>query len=159
MEIRIGHGIDIHQFETGRRCILGGVNIPYERGLKGHSDADALLHAIVDALLGATGRPDIGTLFPDNDPIWKDAGSHFFLQGVWSEMKEQGWTIQNIDCTIIAEEPKLKPHIDAMKKRIGEILSLSTDCIGIKATTSEKLGALGRGEGLLASAVVLLIRE
>lgn len=158
MELRIGHGIDIHPFEEGRLCMLGGVEIPDSAGLKGHSDADALLHAVVDALLGATGRPDIGTLFPNTDPAHANRESSFFLSKVWEQVRSDGWSIVNLDCTVLAEVPKLKPHIAAMKKRIGGILSISTDCIGIKATTAERLGAIGRGEGVLASAVVLLQR-
>ncbi len=158
MELRIGHGIDIHPFEEGRRCVLGGVEIPHASGLKGHSDADALLHALVDALLGATGRPDIGALFPNTDPAHAGRDSSFFLSTVWEHVQSDGWSIVNIDCTILAEVPKLNPHIAAMKERISSVLSISTDRIGIKATTTERLGAIGRSEGVAASAVVLLQR-
>ena len=159
MEFRIGQGIDIHPFEEGKRCVLGGVEIPHHRGLKGHSDADALLHALVDAFLGATGRSDIGTLFPNTDPQWKNMDSCVFLEKVWNEIRSEGWAVSNIDCTVIAEEPRLMPHVPAMKRRIAEVLAISPDLIGIKATTAEGLGAMGRREGVFAGAVVLLHRQ
>ena len=159
MELRIGHGMDIHQFEEGRKLMLGGISIPFEKGLKGHSDADALLHALVDALLGATGRPDIGSLFPDTDPMWKDASSSVFLSSVWDELKSEGWAIQNIDCTVLAQVPKIAPYVEEMKKHIASTLSLRPDLVGIKASTTEKLGFVGREEGLLASVMVLLLRD
>ena len=139
--------------------MLGGVTVPHHAGLKGHSDADALLHAIVDALLGAAGKADIGTRFPNSDPQWKDAESVVFLDAVWRELRGEGWQLVNVDCTVLAEEPKLKPFIPAMKEKIASILSVGVDRVGIKATTTEELGAIGRKEGLLASAVVLLQRS
>jgi len=157
-ELRIGHGSDVHAFVVGRPLVLGGVTIPYERGLAGHSDADAVLHAVCDALLGATGRGDIGTRFPNTSPEWKDADSRKLLGAVWSDISGEGWAVVNLDIAVLAEAPKLTPHIPAMKGCLAEILGLSPDRIGIKATTTEKLGFVGRGEGLMASAVVLLSR-
>lgn len=157
-ELRIGQGMDIHAFEPGRPCVLGGVAIPHHSGLAGHSDADALLHAIVDALLGATGRGDIGIQFPNTDPQWRNADSSVFVTTTWSAISAEGWSLINLDCTVLAEAPKIGPYIAAMKERISSLLATTPDRIGIKATTTEKLGAIGRGEGLLASAVVLLKR-
>lgn len=157
-ELRIGHGIDIHPFKEGRRCVLGGVEIPSPRGLDGHSDADALVHALIDALLGATGQRDIGTLFPDTDPSFKDADSCELLKKVWGNVQRSGWALVNADMTVLAEAPKLKPYVTEMQQKLGAILACSTDRIAIKATTSERMGFVGRGEGVLASAVVLLQR-
>ena len=159
MELRIGQGIDIHAFEEGRPCVLGGVQIPHTRGLAGHSDADALIHALVDALLGAAGKADIGTYFRNDDAQWKNADSTIFLCNVMELLAAEGWSLVNCDCTVLAEEPKLGPHIGAMKERLAACLNASPSQIGIKATTTEGLGAIGRREGLLASAVVLLQRE
>ena len=157
--IRIGQGIDVHQLVEGRPLILGGVTIPHTHGLDGHSDADALLHAITDAFLGATGRGDIGTLFPNNDERWRGADSKELLRLAWAPLKKEGWRVANLDCTILAERPKISPHIPAMKQGITALLGIELDACGIKATTTEKLGALGREEGIAAFAVVLLEKQ
>lgn len=157
-ELRIGLGSDIHAFEQGRPLVLGGVRIPHTHGLAGHSDADAVLHAVCDAVLGATGQGDIGTRFPNTDMRWKDADSRDLLAAVWRDVNSAGWSLVNADVSILAESPKLNSHIPAMKREIAVILGVEPDRIGIKATTTEKLGFVGRGEGLMASAVVLLSR-
>lgn len=156
MEIRIGHGLDVHPFERGRKLVVGGVEIPSEFGLKGHSDADVLLHAIVDAVQGATGGGDIGTLFPDTDATWANADSKIFLNKVWAGISGRGWRVVNLDCVLLAEMPKFAPHISAMRGVIAEILGCTVDRVGIKATTCEGLGFVGRREGVVASATVLL---
>ncbi len=156
MQLRVGQGIDTHTFVAERPLILGGVEIESEKGLSGHSDADALLHAITDAVLGATGRGDIGTYFPDTDVKWKDADSKELFRTVWKEIVSDGWELVNIDATVVTEAPKLKSSIPRMKESISKLFGVSPDRIGLKATTAEKMGALGRGEGLLALAVVLL---
>jgi 2-C-methyl-D-erythritol 2,4-cyclodiphosphate synthase len=157
-ELRIGHGIDIHPFKEGRRCILGGVQIESARGLDGHSDADALVHALIDALLGATGQRDIGTQFPDTEVALKDADSCMLLTRVWEHLVGRGWSLVNADMTVLAEAPKLQPHVAKMQATLSAILGCDSERIAIKATTTEKMGFVGRGEGLLASAVVLLQR-
>lgn len=157
-ELRIGLGSDIHAFEKGRPLVLGGVRIPHTHGLAGHSDADAVLHAVCDAVLGATGQGDIGTRFPNTDTRWKDSDSRDLLAAVWRDTNSAGWSLVNADISILAESPKLNPHIPAMKGEIAVILGVEPDRIGIKATTTEKLGFIGRSEGLMASAVVLLSR-
>jgi 2-C-methyl-D-erythritol 2,4-cyclodiphosphate synthase len=156
MKLRVGQGIDVHPYEVGRVMRLCGVEIPCEVGLKGHSDADAAIHALVDALLGAAGKGDIGCLFPDTDPQWKGKESTYFLRTVWMMLRQEGWELQNIDLSILAEKPKIKPYVEAMKKCLASILELDASQIGIKATTTERLGFVGREEGLVASAVVLL---
>jgi 2-C-methyl-D-erythritol 2,4-cyclodiphosphate synthase len=158
VDIRIGQGIDVHPFKEGRKCILGGVEIPSPRGLDGHSDADALVHALIDALLGATGQRDIGTIFPDTDMTFKDADSCELLKSVWQKLRLEGWALVNTDITVLAETPKLKPYVDTMREKLSGILGCTIDRIAIKATTTEKMGFIGRQEGLLASAVVLLQR-
>jgi 2-C-methyl-D-erythritol 2,4-cyclodiphosphate synthase len=158
MDLRIGHGIDIHPFESGRPCVLGGVTIPYDKGLAGHSDADALVHALIDAILGAIGERDIGTLFPDTDPAYKGADSCCLLTNIWQIATSRGWSLVNADVTVLAEAPRLKPYVDDMRSRLSTILATTSDRIAIKATTTEKMGFIGRKEGLLASAVVLLQR-
>ncbi|HVP06858.1 MAG TPA: 2-C-methyl-D-erythritol 2,4-cyclodiphosphate synthase [Candidatus Acidoferrum sp.] len=156
--IRVGHGFDVHQLVAGRPLILGGVRIPFEKGLQGHSDADVLLHAICDALLGAAGLPDIGRHFPPSDPKWKDADSGELLVKVKSLVEAAGCEeIVNIDAIIMAEEPKIGPHVETMRARIGQLLGVSKDRIGLKATTCERLGFVGREEGIAASAVCLII--
>ncbi len=155
--IRIGHGFDVHQLVAGRPLILGGIKIPFDKGLMGHSDADVLLHAICDALLGAAGLPDIGQHFPPSDPNWKDADSGGLLAKVKGFVEASGCEeIVNIDAIIMAEQPKISPHIQAMKARIARILAITEDRISIKATTCERLGFVGREEGIAASAVCLI---
>jgi 2-C-methyl-D-erythritol 2,4-cyclodiphosphate synthase len=158
-DFRIGQGIDIHPFQDGRRCVLGGIEIPHAKGLQGHSDADALVHALIDAILGATGNRDIGTLFPDSDAQYKNADSCVLLERVWSVARTQGWRIVNADMTVLAESPKLKPYVTKMLEKLATILECDTDRLAIKATTTERLGFVGREEGVLASAVVLLQRD
>ncbi|CUA81169.1 2-C-methyl-D-erythritol 2,4-cyclodiphosphate synthase [Anoxybacillus suryakundensis] len=156
MMYRIGQGFDVHQFAEGRPLIIGGIHIPYEKGLLGHSDADVLLHAIADACLGAIGEGDIGKHFPDTDEAYKDADSALLLQRVWNLVRRHGYTLVNVDCTIIAQKPKMAPYIPNMQKRIAELLEGDVSQVNVKATTTEKLGFTGRGEGIAAQAVVLL---
>lgn len=153
---RIGQGFDVHQLAEGRRLIIGGIEIPYEKGLLGHSDADVLLHTVADACLGAIGAGDIGKHFPDTDMEFKDADSAVLLQRVWEFVKKEGYELGNLDCTIIAQKPKMAPHIEAMRTRIAELLEAAPEQINVKATTTEKLGFTGRGEGIASQAVVLL---
>ncbi|MBB6447506.1 2-C-methyl-D-erythritol 2,4-cyclodiphosphate synthase [Bacillus benzoevorans] len=153
---RIGQGFDVHQLTENRPLIIGGITIPYERGLLGHSDADVLLHTIADACLGAIGEGDIGRHFPDNDLAFKDADSGKLLQAVWELVKQKGYKLVNADCTIIAQEPKMSPYIGQMKQNIAGLLETGAENINVKATTTEKLGFPGRGEGIAAQAVVLL---
>ncbi len=157
MNIRIGQGYDVHQLVENRPLILGGVTIPFEKGLLGHSDADALLHAITDALLGAAGLGDIGTHFPDTAAEFKDADSRVLLRRAYAEVQKMGWQLVNVDSIIIAQQPKLKPHIPAMRQNLAADLGLPESCINIKGKTNEKLGYLGRMEGIEAQAVVLLM--
>jgi len=154
--MRIGQGFDVHALVAGRKLIIGGVHIPYERGLEGHSDADVLLHALCDALLGAAAMGDIGAHFPDTDARYKDADSRVLLREVSALVQEAGYRIVNLDATIIAQAPKMAPHIDAMVNNIAADLGLSRGQINIKATTTERLGFTGRGEGIAAQAAVLL---
>ena len=154
--MRIGHGYDVHKLVEGRDLILGGVKIDYELGLLGHSDADVLLHAVSDALLGAAGLGDIGVHFPDTDPKYKGADSRVLLQVVGQKVAEKGYRISNIDVTMIAQKPKLKPHIPQMKQNIADTLGLDPDRVNVKATTEEHLGFTGREEGLSCHAVCLL---
>jgi 2-C-methyl-D-erythritol 2,4-cyclodiphosphate synthase len=159
MQIRVGNGYDIHQLAVGRKLILGGVEIAHEKGLLGHSDADVLTHAIMDALLGALSLGDIGHYFPPTDDKWKGADSLMLLSQVNRLIQERGWVVGNIDSVIVAERPKLKPHLGEMRDRLAVILSLTPEQIGIKATTNEKLDAVGREEAIAAHAVVLLTRD
>lgn len=154
--MRIGSGYDVHQLTENRKLIIGGVEIPYEKGLLGHSDADVLLHAIMDALLGAAALGDIGLHFPDNDMQYKDADSRVLLRAVGSMLTARAFLIENIDATIIAQAPKMRPYIDEMRKHVADDLGLSIDQVNIKATTEEHLGFTGRGEGIAAEAVCLL---
>ncbi len=154
--IRVGTGFDVHQLVAGRALIIGGVTIPYERGLLGHSDADVLLHAIADALLGATALGDIGKHFPDTDPTYKGADSRTLLRSVVQRVHEAGWKVGNIDATIIAQAPKMAPHIAQMQANIAADCGVAQGAINIKATTTEQLGFTGRGEGIAAQASVLL---
>lgn len=156
MKIRIGNGYDIHQLIAGRPLILGGVSIPHSLGLLGHSDADVLTHAIMDALLGALGLGDIGHYFPPSDPKWEGADSLVLLKQVKEIINSQGWQVSNIDSTVVAEQPKLKPHLKQMRSTLAENLAVDMSQVSIKATTNEKLGPVGREEGICAYAVVLL---
>ncbi len=154
--IRIGHGYDVHRLTENRKLIIGGVNIPYEKGLLGHSDADVLLHAISDALLGAAALGDIGCIFPDNDEKYKDADSLVLLSQVVDLLEEKGFSVNNIDCTVIAQNPKMKPHIEMMRKNISSACKIDISCVSVKATTEEGLGFSGSGEGIAAHAVCLI---
>ena len=158
MNIRVGQGYDVHQLVEGRDLILGGVNIPFEKGLLGHSDADALLHAITDALLGAAGLGDIGSHFPDTVAEFKDADSRVLLREAYQSVQELGWKVVNVDTTVIAQKPKLAPHIPEMRANIAADLGLPENCVNIKGKTNEKLGYLGRMEAIEAQAAVLLIK-
>lgn len=154
--MRIGQGFDVHALVAGRKLIMGGVHVPYDRGLEGHSDADVLLHAICDALLGAAALGDIGKHFPDTDPGYKDADSRVLLRAVGRKVAEAGYTIGNIDATIIAQAPRMAPHIPKMLLNILADLDMKPGSVNVKATTTERLGFTGRGEGIAAQAVVLL---
>ncbi|MCM3694511.1 2-C-methyl-D-erythritol 2,4-cyclodiphosphate synthase [Neobacillus niacini] len=156
---RIGQGFDVHQLTEGRPLIIGGITIPYEKGLLGHSDADVLLHTVTDACLGAIGEGDIGRHFPDTDPNFKDADSAKLMEHVWQLVKDRGYELVNADCTIIAQQPKMSPYIQQMKERIAELLNATPEQINVKATTTEKLGFTGRGEGIASQVVVLLKRK
>ena len=156
MNIRIGQGYDVHRLVEGRPLILGGVTIPHSKGLLGHSDADALLHAITDALLGAVALGDIGKLFPDTAAEHKNADSRRLLREAYQAVQRAGWRVVNVDSTVIAQQPKLRPHIDAMRANIAADLGLPLECVNIKGKTNEKLGYLGREEAVEAQAVVLL---
>lgn len=153
---RIGFGYDVHQFVEGRPCILGGVEIPHTHGLLGHSDADALLHAITDAILGALALGDIGTHYPDSDPAWENADSKQLLGEVMAKVREKGWEIGNVDATVVTEYPKLNPWIEDIRASIASVLNCSLDQISVKATTQERMGFIGDGRGLAVHAVVLL---
>lgn len=154
--MRIGHGYDVHRLQSGRKLIIGGVDIPYELGLLGHSDADVLLHALMDAMLGAAAMGDIGKLFPDSDEAYRGADSTLLLREVCKRVGEKGYVLSNADCTVIAQRPKLAPYIDAMRRIIADCLGVDIDRISVKATTEEKLGFTGEGLGIAAHAVVLL---
>lgn len=157
MNIRVGQGFDVHAFCEGRRLMLGGIEIPYELGLAGHSDADVLIHAICDALLGAAGLGDIGHHFPDNDPQYAGVDSMRLLERVMASLNELGWQVNNLDATIIAQAPKVASFIEAMRDSLAPLLAIDVGRLNIKATTTEKLGFTGRGEGIAAQAIVLLI--
>lgn len=157
--MRIGHGYDVHRLTENRKLILGGVEIPYEKGLLGHSDADVLVHALMDAMLGAAALGDIGKLFPDNDDAYLGADSLVLLKKVSALIREQGYTLSNADCTVIAQRPRLSPFIDEMRKRVAEAAGVDVGRISVKATTEEKLGFTGEGLGIAAHAVVLLEEE
>lgn len=154
--IRIGHGYDVHRLCENRKLIIGGVEIPYEKGLLGHSDADVLLHAISDALLGAAALGDIGCIFPDNDEKYKDADSLVLLSQVVDLLKDNCFSVNNIDCTVIAQNPKMKPHIEKMRSNISSACKIDMSCVSVKATTEEGLGFSGSGEGIAAHAVCLI---
>ncbi|MBQ7295117.1 MAG: 2-C-methyl-D-erythritol 2,4-cyclodiphosphate synthase [Clostridia bacterium] len=154
--MRIGHGYDVHKLVEGRKLILGGVDIPYEKGLLGHSDADVLLHAISDSLLGAAAMGDIGKLFPDNDPAFEGADSLVLLKEVYACLQEEGYKLINLDATVLAQRPKLRPYIDTMRENVASALGVDMDSISIKATTEEGLGFTGEGKGIAAHCVCLI---
>jgi len=159
MFMRIGHGYDVHRLVTGRKLIMGGVDIPWEKGLLGHSDADVLLHAISDAILGSLGEGDIGKHFPDTDPAFKGADSMKLLAHVMTLADERGYELGNLDATIIAQLPKMAPHIPAMRENIARVLNSTVGQVNVKATTEEGLGFTGSGEGISAHAVVVLLKR
>jgi 2-C-methyl-D-erythritol 2,4-cyclodiphosphate synthase len=154
--MRIGQGFDVHALVRGRRLVIGGIEVPHDRGLEGHSDADVLLHAICDALIGAAGLGDIGAHFPDTDPRYRDADSRVLVRAVGRMLDEEGWRVVNVDSTIIAEAPRMAPHIPAMRQAIASDLGLATALVNVKAKRGEKLGSIGRGEGIAAQAVALI---
>ncbi|OZM55880.1 2-C-methyl-D-erythritol 2,4-cyclodiphosphate synthase [Lottiidibacillus patelloidae] len=156
--IKIGQGFDVHELVKGRPLIIGGIEIPHEKGLLGHSDADVLLHTIADACLGAIGEGDIGKHFPDTDEAFKDADSKLLLKHVWKMVEERGYKLGNVDCTIMAQKPKMAPHIMSMREKIAELLNASIQQVNVKATTTEKLGFTGREEGIASQAVVLITK-
>lgn len=158
MNIRIGHGFDVHAFAEGRRLIIGGVDIPHDLGLLGHSDADVLLHAICDALLGAAALGDIGKHFPDSDARYQGIDSRKLLRHVAELLDGRGWKVGNVDATIIAQAPKMAPHIAAMREHIAEDIGIAADQVNVKATTTERLGFTGREEGIAAEAVCLIVK-
>ena len=155
--MRIGHGYDVHRLTENRDCIIGGVNIPYKKGLYGHSDADVLTHAVMDALLGAAALGDIGHLFPDNDDAYLGADSLQLLCRVRDVLQENGWTLGNLDATIIAQAPKMAPHIVKMRQNLADCLGVDVSCVSVKATTEERMGFTGSGEGIAAHAVCLIV--
>ncbi len=156
MNYRIGHGIDVHQFAKNRELWLGGVKLSDEDGLLGHSDADVLTHAVMDALLGALAMGDIGEHFPDNDPKYLGANSKELLVSLWNKIKKDGWVLENLDCTILAQKPKISPYKNAIRESLADAFGVEIERISVKATTTEKLGFVGRTEGIQAEAVVLL---
>ena len=158
-DIRVGHGFDVHAFAANRKLIIGGVDIPHDLGLAGHSDADVLLHAICDALLGAAGLGDIGRHFPDTDAAFAGIDSRILLRRVAEQLQERRWRVGNVDATIIAQAPKMAPHIARMSAHIADDLGIVIDSVNVKATTTEKLGFTGRGEGIAAEAVCLIERD
>ena len=153
---RIGHGYDVHRLVPGRKLILGGVEVPFDRGLLGHSDADVLTHAVMDALLGAAGLGDIGKLFPDSDPAYAGISSLLLLDRVAQRLREAGWQVGNVDATVLAQQPKLAPHIPKMRQNLGRHLGILQEQVNVKATTEEGLGFTGAGQGMAAHAVCLL---
>jgi 2-C-methyl-D-erythritol 2,4-cyclodiphosphate synthase len=159
MKIRVGMGFDVHQLEEGRDFFLGGIKLPATKGATGHSDADVLIHAICDALLGAANLRDIGFHYSNTDPQWRGRDSKFFLKDVTRMLSEQGWKIENVDCTLCLEAPKINPHIPEMKKVLAPLMNIEEADISIKATTSERLGYVGREEGVNAYAVALIKKE
>lgn len=156
---RIGQGFDVHAFAEARPLIIGGITIPHTKGLIGHSDADVLLHTVTDAALGAVGKVDIGTHFPDTDEAFKDADSAVLLEKVWAMVKEEGYALGNIDCTIIAQRPKMAPYIGAIRARVAQLLEADESQVNVKATTTERLGFPGREEGIAAMATILLVKN
>lgn len=158
VDFRVGTGFDVHKLVENRKCIICGVEIPYEKGLLGHSDADVALHALMDALLGAAALGDIGKHFPDTDQRFAGADSLKLTEHVVGLLQEKGWTVNNVDVTIIAQKPKMAPHIEAMRKNIAAVLQIDLDQVNVKATTTEKLGFTGRGEGIASEAVASLVK-
>lgn len=158
LPFRIGQGYDVHALTPGRKLIIGGVDIPHHSGLLGHSDADVLLHAITDALLGAAGLDDIGGMFPDTDPRWQGADSRMLLREAMAAVMRAGWVLGNLDTTIIAQAPRVKPHVAAMRANIAADLGVTVDVVNIKGKTTERLGFVGRGEGIAAEAIALLMK-
>lgn len=157
-KLRVGHGYDVHRLVEGRALILGGVTVPFDRGLLGHSDADVLTHAVMDALLGAAALGDIGKLFPDSDAAYAGADSIALLERVTALLREHGWQVGNVDATVVAQAPKLAPYIPEMRRRLAGAMGLDVDCVSVKATTEERLGFTGSGEGMAAHAVALIER-
>ncbi len=157
-KLRVGHGYDVHRLVEGHALILGGVTVPFDRGLLGHSDADVLTHAVMDALLGAAALGDIGQLFPDSDAAYAGADSIALLERVTALLREHGWQVGNVDATVVAQAPKLAPYIPKMRRRLAEAMGLDVDCVSVKATTEERLGFTGSGEGMAAHAVALIER-
>ena len=158
MEFRIGQGFDIHAFAAGRKLVIGGVEIPYSMGLQGHSDADVLLHAITDAILGAAGLGDIGRMFPDSDAQWRGADSRLLLRSALARVHAAGWRVGNVDCTVICEAPRISSHVDSMCANIAADLEVAADAVNVKGKTMERIGGIGRGEGVAAEAAALLLR-
>lgn len=157
-KLRVGHGYDVHRLVEGRALILGGVTVPFDWGLLGHSDADVLTHAVMDALLGAAALGDIGKLFPDSDAAYAGADSIALLERVTALLREHGWQVGNVDATVVAQAPRLAPYIPEMRRRLAEAMGLDVDCVSVKATTEERLGFTGSGEGMAAHAVALIER-
>lgn len=157
-KLRVGHGYDVHRLVEGRALILGGVTVPFDRGLLGHSDADVLTHAVMDALLGAAALGDIGKLFPDSDAAYAGADSIALLERVTALLREHGWQVGNVDATMVAQAPRLAPYVPEMRRRLAEAMGLDVDCVSVKATTEERLGFTGSGEGMAAHAVALIER-
>ncbi len=159
INFRVGHGYDVHRLTENRKCIIGGVDIPHEKGLLGHSDADVLLHAVSDAILGAAALGDIGCLFPDNDPEFEGADSLKLLEEVVRVAKENGYSVGNVDATVVAQRPKLKPYTLQMRENIAAACGIDVSCVSVKATTEEKLGFTGNEEGISAHSVVLIVKD
>ena len=157
--MRIGFGFDVHAFGEDRKLFLGGIEIPHPRGLLGHSDADVLLHAVIDAVLGALSWGDIGSWFPDNDEQWKDASSKMLLENVWRKVVEEGWRLVNLDSVVVCESPRLRPYVESICTSLASGFGVDCSQVSVKGTTSEKLGFTGRGEGIAAQAVVLLTKQ
>ena len=159
MKLRVGSGFDVHALVPGRRLLIGGIQIDHPRGALAHSDGDVLLHAITDAVLGAAGLGDIGKLFPDTDERWRDADSRGLLREVMTRVRTAGWRVENVDCTVIAQAPKIAPYVDAMRAAIAQDLGIEASAVNVKGKTTERLGFTGRGEGIAAQAAVLLVRD
>jgi len=159
MKLRVGSGFDVHALVPGRRLLIGGIQIDHPRGALAHSDGDVLLHAITDAVLGAAGLGDIGKLFPDTDERWRGADSRGLLREVMTRVRTAGWRVENVDCTVIAQAPKIAPYVDAMRAAIAQDLGIEASAVNVKGKTTERLGFTGRGEGIAAQAAVLLVRD